>query len=215
MFWIGIHGYAADNVSIYLQNPIVIKIGQNLGAGAADQLIAAHRLLDQRHDLPDIFLVQVADLLVLVRVDHRSHSAIAEDFGEECLVDISIKQMDSRHSVTTSLGGVLQFRKKPSRQIIFLIFQDFFQLRSHQVADPLPIQDQPIEGRKIDQLRGVQGGGHFESYQIGVHSKGPSFSVKTERRNDRHDLFVKEKLENFHVNPFDLTGELKIDSAHD
>src|SRR5277367_5716712 len=168
MFWVRIHCHTTDNMSVNLQNPVVVKVSQNLRASPPHQFLAANGLLNQGHDFPKIFLVKMSNLLVLVRVNHGADSAIAEDFRQKRLVDVSIQQVDPRDPVTTRKCCMLQFRKKTFWKNILLLFEDLLQLRSNQMTDPLPIQDQPVEGRKVDQFSGVQRFGYLDSHQIGV-----------------------------------------------
>ena len=56
------------------------------------QFLAVDGLADERHHRAHVLFEDAADLLVLVRVDHRADAFVAEDLGEQRFVVHAVEQ---------------------------------------------------------------------------------------------------------------------------
>lgn len=106
---VGVEGDASDGGAINFEQPVIFDAGDNFRAGAADEFFVANGLSDEGHDRADILFEDAADLLVLIRVDHGSEAFVAEDFGEEGLVDSAVEEVDARQSLCAGPRGAFEF----------------------------------------------------------------------------------------------------------
>ncbi len=65
----------------------------------------------------DILFEDAADLLVLIRVNHRAESLVAENLGEQRLVHAAVEQVHSANAFLARLGGALEFRNEAGWQV--------------------------------------------------------------------------------------------------
>ena len=56
------------------------------------------------------FLINPANLLVFVRVDHGSDAVVAEDLGKERFIDIAVEEVGAGYALAAGPRGMLELR---------------------------------------------------------------------------------------------------------
>src|SRR6516165_8229950 len=81
------------------------------------------------------------------------------------------------------------------------------------MPNSLAIDFEPVKRREKDDFAGTERLCNFHGNQVGINTKGSPFAIESERGYDRHNLLVKEQLQNFRVDPFNFPGILIVHSV--
>ena len=87
-------------------------------------------------------------------------------------------------------------------------------LHGHLPDDALRPADAAF-GREVDELHRPQRLGDLDGDGVGVEPVRVALAVAAERRNDRDDVVLEQRLQQRRVDALDPAGELVIDAAED
>ncbi len=99
----------ADSMTVNLKQIVVLYLRLHILIGAHTQFFSLYRLLDKHHDRANISSVSTANLLILISINERTNTFIAENLSDKRLIHQAINEMDPWHSLLTSLNRMLRF----------------------------------------------------------------------------------------------------------
>ena len=81
----------------------------------------------------------------------------------------------------------------------------------------MPLTNEPVLRGDENQLGRLQRLGHRDRHAVGIDAIGFAVAVEAQRRHDRDDALVEQRLEQLDVHALDFAGEQMIhalDDAH-
>src|SRR5207237_5916793 len=148
-------------------------------------------------------------------INQCAYAVVVTYLGEQTFINASVDDVDALHSGMTGGGVVNRLGKHLRQDFLFMARQNRVEVRHQHLADELALLQKAVLRGDVDQFDGAEALRHFQRDTVGVDAIGFAVAVETERRHDRNDALIPQRLQQLDIHALDLPREMMINALYD